>query len=364
MAVRPTHSARPAVRVRRTIADDDRPDALWDMERSLRRRGFSAVAGADEAGRGACAGPLVAAACVLPSGRRGRVPGLADSKLLTAAARERVYAEVVDRARGLVGRRHAGRRPRRPRHARHEHRGAAPRGAATSTPSPDYVLTDGFPVPGLARPGLAVWKGDRVAACVAAASVLAKVTRDRMMLELHEKWPEYDFAGHKGYITDVHSAALERHGPCPEHRMRFVNVRSARDAHAARGLQVTAPVGMVDDGDMVPCAGRAAMSTEDLEKYETEMELQLYREYRDIVRQFTYVVETERRFYLANSVDLQVREAGGEVYFELKLSDAWVWDMYRPARFVRNVRVLTFKDVNVEELDKPDLELPENPRIT
>jgi ribonuclease HII len=109
------------------------------------------------------------------------------------------------------------------------------------------VLTDGFPVPGLARPGLAVWKGDRVAACVAAASVLAKVTRDRMMLELHEQWPEYDFAGHKGYITDVHSAALERHGPCPEHRMRFINVRNARDAHAARTLQVTASVGMVDD---------------------------------------------------------------------------------------------------------------------
>ena len=91
-------TAPPSVRARRTIADDDRPDALWDMERSLRRRGFAAVAGADEAGRGACAGPLVAAACVLPSGRRGRVPGLADSKLLTAAARERVYAEVVDRA--------------------------------------------------------------------------------------------------------------------------------------------------------------------------------------------------------------------------------------------------------------------------
>jgi ribonuclease HII len=107
-------------------------------------------------------------------------------------------------------------------------------------------------VPGLARPGLAVWKGDRVAACVAAASVLAKVTRDRMMLELHERFPEYDFAGHKGYITDVHSAALERHGPCPEHRMRFVNVRSARAAYAARGLQVTEPVGMVDDGSMVP----------------------------------------------------------------------------------------------------------------
>ena len=102
------------------------------------------------------------------------------------------------------------------------------------------------------------------------------------------------------------------------------------------------------------------MSTEDLEKYETEMELQLYREYRDIVRQFTYVVETERRFYLANSVDLQVREAGGEVYFELKLSDAWVWDMYRPARFVKNVRVMTFKDVNVEELEKPEISLPDS----
>ena len=100
------------------------------------------------------------------------------------------------------------------------------------------------------------------------------------------------------------------------------------------------------------------MSAEDLEKYETEMELTLYKEYRDIVSQFSYVVETERRFYLANSVDLQVREAGGEVYFELKLSDAWVWDMYRPARFVKNVKVVTFKDVNVEELAKSDLEVP------
>ena len=101
------------------------------------------------------------------------------------------------------------------------------------------------------------------------------------------------------------------------------------------------------------------MSTEDLEKYETEMELQLYREYRDIVRQFSYVVETERRFYLANHVDLHVRNSDGEVYFEVEMHDAWVWDMYRPARFVKNVRVITFKDVHVEELDKPDLRLPE-----
>jgi ribonuclease HII len=72
------------------------------------------------------------------------------------------------------------------------------------------------------------------------------------LVGLHERWPEYDFAGHKGYITDVHTAALERHGPCPEHRMRFVNVRSARDAHARRTAEVTAASGMVDDGDMSP----------------------------------------------------------------------------------------------------------------
>ena len=97
------------------------------------------------------------------------------------------------------------------------------------------------------------------------------------------------------------------------------------------------------------------MSAEDLEKYETEMELQLYREYRDVVGLFTYVVETERRFYLANSVDLQVRNADGEVFFEITMADAWVWDMYRPARFVKNVRVVTFKDVNVEEITKHEL---------
>jgi len=250
MALRTTHpTSSPAVRARRTIADEDRPDALWDMERSLRRRGFEVVAGADEAGRGACAGPLVAAACVLPSGRRGRVPGLADSKLLSAAARERVYAEVVDRALSWsVVVIPVGELDARGMHVTNVE--ALRRAVSALDPCPDYVLTDGFPVPGLTRPGLAVWKGDRVAACVAAASVLAKVTRDRMMLELHERWPEYDFAGHKGYITDVHSAALEEHGPCPEHRMRFINVRNARDAHAARTLQVTASLGMVDDVPM------------------------------------------------------------------------------------------------------------------
>src|ERR1041385_6522824 len=100
------------------------------------------------------------------------------------------------------------------------------------------------------------------------------------------------------------------------------------------------------------------MSAEDLEKYETEMELQLYREYRDIVGQFSYVVETERRFYLANNVDVQVRDSDGGVYFEVRMSGAGVGDMSGPAGFVKTVRVTPFKDVNVEELDKPELRLP------
>ena len=102
------------------------------------------------------------------------------------------------------------------------------------------------------------------------------------------------------------------------------------------------------------------MSAEDLEKYETEMELQLYKEYRDVVGLFTYVVETERRFYLANKIDITEHSESGETYFQVVMSDAWVWDMYRPARFVKNVKVVTFKDVNIEELAKADLTPPES----
>lgn len=94
----------------------------------------------------------------------------------------------------------------------------------------------------------------------------------------------------------------------------------------------------------------------DIESYESEQELALYREYRDVVKIFRYVVETERRFYLANEVDVKVRaSAGGDVFFEVNLSDAWVWDIYRTSRFVRSVRIVTFKDVNVEELNKQDI---------
>jgi ribonuclease HII len=212
-----------------TTAQTVRRDAgLYGYERALARRGLWPVAGADEAGRGACAGPLVVAAVVLPEGKRGEVPGLADSKLLTPLARERVYAQVLRRAmswsvvviapqdvdrRGLHVCNVIGMR----------------RALAQLDVKPAYVLTDGFPVPGLDVPGLAMWKGDRVAGCIAAASVLAKVTRDRIMTQLHGRFPSYGFDEHKGYSTPEHQAALRDHGPCPEHRFSYVNVRSATD---------------------------------------------------------------------------------------------------------------------------------------
>jgi hypothetical protein len=97
------------------------------------------------------------------------------------------------------------------------------------------------------------------------------------------------------------------------------------------------------------------VSAEDLERYETEIELQLYREYRDVLKMFRYVVETERRFYLANDVKLDVKHENSRTYFDLSMRDAWVWDMYRPTRFVAEVHVVTFKDVNVEELPPEEL---------
>lgn len=203
-----------------------RDAGLYGYERALRRAGLAPIAGVDEAGRGACAGPLVAAAAILPPGRHGVVPGLADSKLLTAAARERCYTQVVRRALAwsvvVVP---PGECDRLGMHVANI--AALRRALARLDVRPTYVLTDGFPVDGLEVPGLAMWKGDRVAACISAASVIAKVTRDRIMVQLHESWPDYDFATHKGYVTTTHTEALERLGPCPEHRMRFVNVRRA-----------------------------------------------------------------------------------------------------------------------------------------
>lgn len=203
-----------------------RDAGLYGYERALRRAGLESIAGVDEAGRGACAGPLVAGAVILPPGKAGIVPGLADSKLLSEAARERVYVQVVRRAVAwsvvVIEPEECDRLGMHVANVE-----ALRRAAARLGTRPAYVLTDGFPVDGLGVPGLAVWKGDRVAACIAAASVIAKVTRDRLMVELHGTWPAYDFATHKGYCTVEHDAALAEHGPCPVHRMRFVNVRRA-----------------------------------------------------------------------------------------------------------------------------------------
>jgi ribonuclease HII len=201
-----------------------RDAGLYGYERALRRVGFAPIAGVDEAGRGACAGPLVAAAVILREG--GVIPGLADSKLLTEPARERCYAHVVKRAVAWsVVVIEAAECDRLGMHVANVE--ALRRALARLQVRPTYVLTDGFPVDGLGVPGLAVWKGDRVAGCIAAASVVAKVTRDRIMTGMHQHFPEYDFAVHKGYVTREHQQALEEHGPCPEHRRRFVNVRRA-----------------------------------------------------------------------------------------------------------------------------------------
>jgi ribonuclease HII len=219
-----TSLARPAITPPRLIVRRD--TGISAYEAALARAGFPAVAGADEAGRGACAGPLVVAACVLPAGKRGQIDGLTDSKLLTAATRERLYGQIVKRASaysivivsaaeidayGLHVANLAGMR----------------RAIGQLNPSATYALTDGFPVSGLGVPSTAVWKGDATVGCIAAASILAKVTRDAIMTDMHESWPQYEFDKHKGYITPLHSAALSEHGPCPQHRRRYVNVRRA-----------------------------------------------------------------------------------------------------------------------------------------
>jgi ribonuclease HII len=197
---------------------------LSGYERVLARAGLAPIAGVDEAGRGACAGPLVVAAVILTPSKIAKLTELGDSKALTAQARNVAYGQIMDAALdwsvvtipaaeidrlGLHVCNVAGMR----------------RALAGLASTPGYVLTDGFPVRGLSAPALAMWKGDQVAACVAAASIIAKVTRDALMCELHLEFPDYGFSRHKGYSTRSHMRALDSHGPCSEHRKSFVNVR-------------------------------------------------------------------------------------------------------------------------------------------
>lgn len=206
-----------------------RDSGLYGYERALYRAGLGPVAGTDEAGRGACAGPLVAAAVILDPNRP--ISGLRDSKLLTAAARERAYDQIVAKARAwTVVTVPAAECDELGLHV--ANLAALRRAVWRLEVAPSYVLSDGFAVDGLGVPGLAIWKGDRVAACVAAASVIAKVTRDRIMVELAQQWPDYGFEIHKGYTTAMHQARLDDHGPCPEHRMRYGNVQRAVESTA------------------------------------------------------------------------------------------------------------------------------------
>ena len=225
-----------------------RSAGTWTLQSTLQRHGLGPVAGVDEAGRGACAGPLVVAACVLRPGDAKRLDGLTDSKLLTAAAREEYFALIMrwaqDHAIVVIPPEEVDRRGVHVANIEGMRRAVARLAAP-----PGYVLTDGFPIRGFGAPTLAVPKGDQVAACVAAASVLAKVTRDRIMVDLDGAFPRYGFGVHKGYCTPDHDAALTEHGPSPVHRYSFVNVRSAVGSRSALVNNGLLPVGGSDVGE-------------------------------------------------------------------------------------------------------------------
>lgn len=194
-----------------------KPSARRTAENALRRIGFVRVAGVDEAGRGCLAGPVVAAAVVLSS---QPLVGLRDSKLLTRAARERLYDRIVESSPAWA----VGARGPEDIDRLNVHRASleAMRDALLElAPLPDFVLVDGFRLPSLFIPQRGVVGGDRRCACIAAASIVAKVTRDREMVRLHEADDRYGFDRHKGYATSAHLAAVGRHGCSPAHRRTF-----------------------------------------------------------------------------------------------------------------------------------------------
>jgi ribonuclease HII len=198
----------------RTGSDLDR------YEHELREQGFSRIAGVDEAGRGALAGPLVAAAAILPEGFS--LDGIADSKALTANQREEAYGRIVSEAVFAVCKVSPSTIDRRGLHRCNLW--LLRRAARELDPEPDYVLTDGFPVPRIGLPALGIKKGDAVTASVAAASIVAKVTRDRIMERLHKRFPEFGFDHNRGYGTPEHLDVLDRLGPTPVHRLSFACV--------------------------------------------------------------------------------------------------------------------------------------------
>lgn len=193
------------------------------IEELLIASGISPIAGVDEAGRGPCAGPLVVAAVILEDLTSPKLLQIRDSKELSESKRESLFALIMEVATSVsIIEISPGEIDERGVHA--ANLDGMRRAVKGLTPEPAYVLTDGYAIEGLAIPNVAVWKGDQVVTAISAASIIAKVTRDRIMLELDLKYPQYGFAKHKGYITAAHTSALQEHGPCVEHRTSFSNI--------------------------------------------------------------------------------------------------------------------------------------------
>ncbi len=193
------------------------------IESQLIDAGISPLAGVDEAGRGACAGPLVIASVILHDPFAEDLAAVRDSKDVSETEREKLYEILIKKAAAIstiiV--------PPAEVDARGVHAAnldGMRRAVQGLSITPAYVLTDGYAIDGLGIANLAVWKGDQVAHCISAASIIAKVTRDRIMRELDTTYPDYGFAKHKGYITAAHTKALNQHGPCIEHRKSFANI--------------------------------------------------------------------------------------------------------------------------------------------
>ncbi len=195
------------------------------IEELLRNAGISPIAGVDEAGRGPCAGPLVVAAVILKDLNAPELMEVRDSKEVSESKREILFDVIMNIAESVsVIIVPPSEIDERGVHAANlDGMKRAVKGLAIE---PAYVLTDGYAIEGLAIPNVAVWKGDQVVTAISAASIIAKVTRDRLMIELDSQYPQYGFAKHKGYITAVHTAALNEHGPCIEHRKSFSNIAS------------------------------------------------------------------------------------------------------------------------------------------
>ena len=193
------------------------------IEELLLAAGISPIAGVDEAGRGPCAGPLVIAAVILKDPYAPELAAVRDSKEISEKKREELFDVIMELAASVsVIRVSVPEIDERGVHA--ANLDGMRRAVKGLSIEPAYVLTDGYPIQGLAIPNVAVWKGDQVVTAISAASIIAKVTRDREMIELDKKYPQYGFAGHKGYITAAHTAALAEHGPCVEHRRSFSNI--------------------------------------------------------------------------------------------------------------------------------------------